>query len=161
MTIAMISEQEHIISLLCRIPRDNRWKGFLELMMEKNATMTTTPDEIITKLVKKKAVITRQNGLAPKGLTCAKKGGRGSRGGKVGKCPNRAKKEHKRDYKDDSKGKNVQKCTHCQRRGHITKNSLSEQRCDPPRATDAAPKALTETTSTLTTLTENYGKVDS
>jgi len=56
-TIAKISEQEHIFYLLCGIPRNNEWKVFLELLMDQNARMTATPDEIVTKLVEQEAAI--------------------------------------------------------------------------------------------------------
>jgi len=46
-----MSEQEHIIYLLCGIPENDEWKVFMEFMMDKHATMTATPDEIVTKLV--------------------------------------------------------------------------------------------------------------
>jgi len=93
-TIAKMSEQEHIVYLLRGIPRNDKWKVFLELMMDKNATMTATPDEIVTKLVHQETAIKRENGLAPDALLFAKKGGRGGRGSKVGKSP-------KRDERDD------------------------------------------------------------
>jgi hypothetical protein len=50
-TIAKMSEQEHIFYLLHGIGRNDKWKVFLELIMDKNAKMTVTPDEIVTKLV--------------------------------------------------------------------------------------------------------------
>jgi hypothetical protein len=50
-------EQEHIFYLLRGISKNYEWKVFLELMMDKNATMTATPDEIVTKLVEKEAAI--------------------------------------------------------------------------------------------------------
>jgi len=56
-TIGKMSQQEHIFYLLCGIPRNDEWKVFLELMMDKNATMTATPGEIVTKLVEKEAAI--------------------------------------------------------------------------------------------------------
>jgi hypothetical protein len=62
-TITKMSKQKHIFYLLCGIPKNNEWKVFLELMMDKNATITATPDEIITKLVEKEAAIKRENGL--------------------------------------------------------------------------------------------------
>jgi len=71
-TIAKMSEQEHIFYLLHGIPRNNEWKVFLELMKDKNAMMTTMPDEIVTKLVDKEAAIKRENGLAPEALLFAK-----------------------------------------------------------------------------------------
>jgi hypothetical protein len=102
-TIAKMSEQEHIFNILRGVPRNDKWKVFPELMMDKNATMTATPDEIITQLVKKEAAIKRENGLAPEALLFAKKGGRGGRGGKVGRSPKTDKRKDKRDNKDDSK----------------------------------------------------------
>jgi len=160
-TIAKMSEQEHIFYLLRGIPRNDEWQVFLELMMDKNATMTATPDEIVTKLVEKEAAIKRENGLAPEALLFAKKGGKGGRGGKVGKSPKRDKRDDDRDNKDDRKEKDLRKCFHCQRRGHITENCLSKQRGDPPKAADTAAKGSTETTSTLTTSIENYWMVAS
>jgi hypothetical protein len=155
-TIAKMSEQQHIIYLLCGIPRNDKWKVCLDLMMDKNATMTATPDEIVTKLVEKDAAINRENGLAPEALLIAKKGGRGGKGGKVGKSPKRDKRDDKRDIKDDRKEKDFRKCFHYQRQGHTTENYLSKQRSDPPKGANTAARASTETTSALTTLIENY-----
>ena len=56
-TISKMSEQEHIFYLLRRIPRNDEWKVFLELMMDKNTAMTATPNGIVTKLVEKEAAI--------------------------------------------------------------------------------------------------------
>jgi len=158
-TIAKMSDQEHIFYLLRGIPRNNEWKVFLQLMMDKNAAVTATPDEIIINLIEMEAPIKRENGLAPEALLFAKKGGKGGRGGKVGKSP----KRDKRDNKDDRKEKNFRKCFHCQRRGQTTENCLSKQRGNPPNATDTAAKASTETlaTSTLTTSIENHWMVAS
>jgi len=168
-TIAKMSEQEHIIHLLHGIPRNNEWKVFLEPMMDKNATMTATPDEIVTKLVEKEAAIKRENGLAPEALLFAKKGGKGGSGGyggkagKGGRSPRRDKRHDKRDNKGDNdrKEKDFRKCFHCQRQGHTIENCLSKQCGDPPKAADTAAKASTETTSTLTTSIENYWMVAS
>jgi len=158
-TIAMMSEQEHIFYLLCRIPRNDQWKVFLELMMDKNVRVTTTPEEIVPKLVEKEAAIQREKGLAPEDLLFAKKGGKGSRDGKVGKSPRR----DKRDNKEVRKEKDLRKCFHCQRRGHVTENCLSKQRGDLPKYANTAAKASTEAsaTSTLTTSIENYWMVAS
>jgi len=117
-TIAKMSEQEHIFYLLRGIPRNDEWKVFLELMMDKNATMTATPDEIVTKLVEKEAAIKRENGLAPEALLFAKKGGKGGGGnggkaGKGGRSPRRDKRDDKRDNKDNRKEKDFRKCFHC------------------------------------------------
>jgi hypothetical protein len=109
-TIAKISEQDHIFYLLHGIPKNDEGTGFLELMMGKNATMTATPDEIVTKLVKKEAAIKREDGLAPEALLFAKKGGEGGggNGGKAGKG-GRSPKRDKRDDKRDNKGDNDRK----------------------------------------------------
>ena len=138
-TIARISEQEHILYLLCRIPRNDEWKNFLELMMDKNATITTTPDEIVTKLVEKPAAIKSDNGLAPGTLLIAKKGGKGINAGKSGKSPKRDTRDNKGD--NNGKVKDRQKCFHCQQRGHLTENCLSKQCSDPPKSADTGAKA--------------------
>ena len=152
-TITRMSEQERIFHLLRGIPRNDEWNIFLELVMDKNATMTGTPDEIVTKLGEKEAAIERENGLAPDALLFAKKGDKGSTGGNGGKAGKggRSPKRDKRDNKDDRKEKNFRKCFHCQQQWHTTENCLSNQRGDPPKAADTAVKASTETTSTLTT----------
>jgi len=163
-TIAKMSEQEHIVYLLCGIPRNDEWKVFLELMMDKNTMMTATPDEIVTKLVETVAAIKRENGLATEAPLFAKKGGKGGKTGKGGKSPNRDKRDDKRDDERDNKGdkeKDFRKSFHRQRRGHTTENCLSQQHGDPPKAGDTAAKASTETTSTLTTSIENYWMVAS
>jgi hypothetical protein len=161
----MMSEQEHIFYLLHGIPRNDGWKVFQELMIDQNATMTATPDEIVTKLVEKEAAIKRENGLAPEALLFAKKGGRGGgnggKAGRGGKSPRRHKRDNKGD--NDRKEKDFRKCVHCHRRGHTTENCLSKQRGDPPKADDTAAKALTEASATSTFMTsiENYCMVAS
>ena len=63
-----MSEQEQIFYLPRGIPRNDKWNVFMELMMDKNATMTATIDEIVTKLIEKDAAINRENGLTPEAL---------------------------------------------------------------------------------------------
>jgi hypothetical protein len=87
-----MSEQEHILHHLCGIPRNEEWKVFMELIIDKNATMTANPDEIVTKLIQKEAAIKREKGLAPEALPVAKKGGgNGGKAGKGGRSPKRDK----------------------------------------------------------------------
>jgi len=137
--------------------------------MDYNATMTTTPDEIVTKLVEKEAAIKRGNGFASEALLFAKEGGKsggggyGGKAGKGGKSPNRDQRDTKRDTKNDRKEKGFRKCFHCQRRGHTTENCLSKQHGNPPKAADTAPKASTEAsaTSTITTSIKNCWMVAS
>jgi len=122
--------------------------------MDKNTTMTATPNEIVTKLVEKEAVIQRVNGLTCQALFFAEKGSKAGRGGTGGKCS----KRDNRDNMDDRKEKDLWKCFQCQWRGHITENRLSKQRGDLPMSADTAAKASTDAsaTSTLTTSIENY-----
>jgi len=133
--------------------------------MDKNATMTATPDEIVTKLVEKDAAIKRENGLAPEALPFAKKGGKGGgNGGKAGKgrkSPRRDKRDNQGD--NDRKEKDIRKCFHCQRRGHTTEHCLSKLRGNPPKSADIAAETLTKgsASSTLTTSIENYWMVAS
>jgi len=161
-TIVRMSDQEHIIYPLHGIRRNDKWKVFLELMMDNKATMTATPDEIVTKLVEMEAAIKRENGLPPEALLFAKKGGKGGNGGnggkagKGGRSPKKDKRDDKRDNKDYRKEKYLRKCFHCQRRGRTSENCLSKQCGDPRKAADTAAKASTETTSTLTSSIENY-----
>jgi hypothetical protein len=138
------------------VPRTDQWKVCLELMMNTNATTTAMPDEIVTKLAKKQAAIKRENLLGPEALLFAKNGGRGSRGGKVGKSPERDTREDKRDKNENKTEKEFRKCFHSQRRGHTTENRLSKQYGNPPKYVDTTATASTETTSTFTTLIENY-----
>jgi len=166
MRIAKMSKQKHIFYHLRGVPRNNDRKFSLEPMRDNDATMTTTPDEIVTKLVEKEAAIKTENGLAPEALLFAKKGGKGGNGAKAGKDgrrPKRDKRDDKRDNKDDTKEKDFRKCFHCQRRGHTTDNCLSKQRSDPPKSANTAAKASTEAsaTSTLTTSIDNYWMVAS
>jgi len=123
-TIAKVSEQEDIFYLLCGIPRNDQWKVFLQLMVDKNTTMTATPDEIVPKHLEMEASIKRENGLAPKTLLFAKKGVKGSRGGKGSKSPKMDKRHNKGD--NNGKEKDLRKCVHRQQRGHITEDCLSK-----------------------------------
>jgi hypothetical protein len=159
-TIAKMSMQERIIYLLRGIPRNDEWKVFLELMMDKSATKTAMPHEVVTKLVQTIAAIQRENGLAPEALLIAKKCGKGCSGSKAGKG-GRSPKRDKRENKDDRKEKDFRKCFHCQRHGHTTENCFSKQRGDPLKAADTAAEASTETTVTHTTSIENYWMVAS
>jgi hypothetical protein len=55
-------------------------------MMDKNATMTAMPDQMVTKVVKKKAPITTETRRAPDALLFAIKGDKGGSGGYGGKA---------------------------------------------------------------------------
>jgi hypothetical protein len=146
---------------LRRIPRNDKWKVFPKLLIDKNATMTATPNDTVTKVFEMEAAIKRENGLAPKALLFARQGGNGSNGGNGGKAGKggRSPKRDRRDDRKDNKGdkvKDFRKCFHCQWRGHTTKICFSKQRRDPPMAADTAATASTEATSTLTMSIKNY-----
>jgi len=136
-------------------------------MIDKNAMMTSIPDKIITMVVENAAAIKRENGLAPEALVFTKKGGQGGNGdngfkaSKGGRSPKRDKRDDMRDNKEDRKEKDLRKWFHCQQRGHITENFLTKQRGNPPKASNTAAKASTQTTFTLTTSVENYWMVAS
>jgi len=116
-SIAKMSQQEHIFYLLHGIPRNDERTVLLVLMTDKNVMMTTTPDEIVTKLVEKEAASRRETGFAPEALLVAKKSGRGSRGGNVGKSPKGDERDNTRENKGDNDRteKDLRKCIHCQR----------------------------------------------
>jgi hypothetical protein len=140
------------------IPRNDKWNIFLELKMDKLATMIATPDDIVTKLIEKEAAFMTENGFAPEALPCAMKGGKGGNGSKAAKGSSSPKKD-KRDNKNDRKEKDFRKCFYSQRQWHTTGNYLSKQRGNPPKAADTAAKSSTDTTLTLTTSIENYWMV--
>jgi hypothetical protein len=73
-SVGRMMDEEHVFYLLRGIPRNDDWKFFLELMMDKNVTATLTPDEIVTKLVEKESTIKREKGLDSDALLFAKKG---------------------------------------------------------------------------------------
>jgi hypothetical protein len=156
--IAKMSEQEHIFYFLCGIPSNDKWTVFLELMMDRDATITATTNVSVAKLVNLDVSTERVNGIAPEAVFFPKLGGEGGgtggKAGKDGKSPMRVK----RDHTDNWKEKDLRKCTHWQEPGHITENCLSNQGGDPPMAADTVATASTEAwaTSTLTTLIQNH-----
>jgi hypothetical protein len=81
-TLAKMTDGERMFYLLRRIPRNDDWQLFLELMMDKHATATLTPDEIVIKLVEKEATIKRENALAQEALLFAKGNAKGKGKGK-------------------------------------------------------------------------------
>jgi len=150
-TIANTGKQNDIFYLICGIPRHNECNIFLEVMINKNDTITTMPDNTFTKLVTLEATMKLQYRVAPDALFIAKKGDKGSNGGKG---PTR----DKWDNKDNRKEKNQHNGYHWQPTGHIPENCMNKQRSNPPKALYSAPKASTETLATFTpmTLIENY-----
>jgi hypothetical protein len=131
--------------------------------MNKNTTMTATPDEIVTRLVEKKAAIKRENLLAPEALLFAKtrgkggSGGYGGKAGKVGRSPKRDKRDDTRDNKEDNnrKEKDFRKCFHSKpaRAHHRQLNEQATRQSS--KGCGHCHKVSTETTLTLTTSIEN------
>jgi len=157
-TIAKMSEQERIFYLLRWIAWNDKWKVFLELIMNKTPQCPPPPEDIMSKLVEMEAAVKRVNELAPDALLFAKKGGKGGSGGNGGRGGkgDKSPKRDKRYNKDDRKEEDLGKCFHCQQQRYITENCFSKQRGDLPMAANTAAKASTDITSTRTTSIENY-----
>jgi len=170
-TLAKMTDEERVFYLLRGIPRNDNWQFFLELMMDKNATATLTPDEIVIKLVEKQATIKRENGLGQEALLFAKGNGKGNaKGNAKGKGKGNGRKSRKGDESDedqDRKGKPT--CFYCHKEGHKVWNCQSMKRSDPPVAkesTETTAKAMDDTITTardsveMTTIIENYWVTD-
>jgi hypothetical protein len=159
MTIAIMSKQVHILYHLPGIPRNDKWKVFLEHMMDNNVTLTTTPGEIVSKPVDKEAATNTENGLAPEVMLFAMQGGNSCNGGNGGKAGRGGKSPRRdnRNTKDNRKEKDRRECFHRQQQGHIIENCLSKQYSEPPTSADIAAEASTEelATWTVTTFIEN------
>ena len=131
-TLAKMTDEEHVFYLLRGIPRNDDWQFFLELMMDKNATATLTPDEIVIKLVEKEATIKRENGLGQEALLFAKGNTKGNAKGNA-KGKGKGRKSWKGDESDkdqDRKGKPT--CFYCHKEGHKVWNCPSMKRGDSP-----------------------------
>jgi len=164
-TLAKMTDEEYEIYLLRGMPRNDDWQFFLELMMDKNAMATLTPDEIVIKVVEKEATIQHENGLGQEALLLAKGNGKGN-----------AKKKGKRlkswkgdesDEDQDRKGKPT--CFHCHKEGDMLWKCQSMKRGEPPvtkNSTKTTAKAKDDTITTtrdsaeMTTTIENYCATD-
>ena len=114
-----------------------------------NTTMTATPNAIVAKLVEVNGGINWENGLSQRWLHFAKQGWKVNIGGQ-------RNNSSKMDIGQNVRNENDQRITfHCQWRGYITKNCLSKQCSNSPKDAYTAEEALTETTSSLTTLIKN------
>jgi hypothetical protein len=129
-TLAKMTDKEHVFYLLRGIPRNDDWQFFLELMMDKNATATLTPDEIVIKLVEKQATIKRENGLGQEALLFAKGNAKGNAKGKGKGKGRKSWKGDESDEDQDRKGKPT--CFYCHKEGHKVWNCPSMKRGDPP-----------------------------
>jgi hypothetical protein len=86
-----MTDAKHMFYLICGIPRNDDWKFFLLLMMDKNVTATLTCNEIVTKLIKKESTISSKKGLNRNALLFAHIG-KGRRRGKGDKDKSDKKK---------------------------------------------------------------------
>jgi len=163
-TLAKMTDEEHVSYLLRGIPRNDDWQFFLELMMDKNATATLTPDEIVIKLVEKEATIKRENGLGQEALLFAQ-------GSAKGKGKGKGRKSWKGDESDEDQGdrKSQPTCFYCHKEGHKVWNCPSMKRGDSPvtkESTETAAKAKDDTitaardSAEMTTTIENYWVTD-
>ena len=71
--IPKMSQQEHVFYLLRGLPRNDDWKVFIEIMRDKDGTISMKPEEVVTKLLAQEAAIERDRGLSPETLLFAKK----------------------------------------------------------------------------------------
>jgi len=163
-TLAKMTDEEHVFYLLRGIPRNDDWQFFLELMMDKNATATLTPDEIVIKLVEKEATIKRENGLGQEALLFAKGNAKGNAKGKGKGKGRKSWKGDESDEDQDRKGKPT--CFDCHKEGHKVWNCPSMKRGDPPVTKESTETAAMDDTITaarvsaeMTTI-ENYWVTD-
>jgi hypothetical protein len=105
-----MSCQEYMFNIIRWIPGKNKWKDFVQLIINKNAIMTTILEMIVMKLVEQCAAITRDDELAPQAFLVVTTGLKDGKASKGSKSP----RWNKRDNKDDRKEKDLQKCVHCQ-----------------------------------------------
>ena len=135
-TLAKMTDEEHVFYLLRRIPRNDDSQFFLEFMMDKNATATVTPDEIVINLVEKEATIKRENGLAQEALLFAKGNAKGNA---KGKGKGKGRNSWKGDESDEDPGdrKSQPTCFNCHKEGHKVWNCPSMKRGDPPVTQDS------------------------
>jgi len=136
--LAKMTDKEHVFYLLRGIPRNDDWQFILELMIDKNATATLTPDEIVIKLVKKEATIKHEKGVGKEALLFAK-------GSAKGKSKGKGSKSWKGDESDEDLGdrKSQLTCFYCHKEGHEVWNCPSMKRSDPPvtkESTEIPPK---------------------
>ena len=54
------------------VPRNKEWQFFVESLMDRNMTVTLTPDMFVIKLVEKEATINRENGQGQEALRFVK-----------------------------------------------------------------------------------------
>jgi len=145
-TLAKMNDEEHVFYLLRSIPRNDDWQFFLELMMDKNATATLTPDEIVIKSVEKEATIKRQNGLAQEALLFTKGNAKGNAKGKGKGKDRKSWKGDESDEDQDRKGKPT--CFYCHKEGHKVWNCPSMKRGDPPVTKESTETAAKDDTIT-------------
>ena len=117
--------------LLCGIPRNDDWQLFLKLMMDKDATVTLTPDEIVIKLVELEAMINHENGLGQEALRFVKGNAKGNA---KGKDKDKGRKSWKGDESDEDQAdrKSQPICFYCNKEGHKIWNCPSMKHSDPP-----------------------------
>ena len=71
--LAKMTDEQQVFYLLHGIPRNDDWRFFVELMMDKNATATLVPDEIVINLIEKESTIKHEKGQDRKPYCSPKK----------------------------------------------------------------------------------------
>ena len=137
--IPKMSQQEHVFFLLCGLPRNEDWKVFIEIMRDKDGTISMKPEDVVTKLLAQEAAIKRDKGLAPETLLFAKKSSTHGDG-----------QESRRAWRDKI-------CFYCQKKGHVMDVCKSKKRGDPPAPKPETAAAVTPSADGSHTMTiENY-----
>jgi len=131
--------------------------------MDKNATATFTPDEIIIKLVEKEVMIKRENALWQEALLFIKGNAKGNA---KGNGKDEGRKSWKGDECDENQGdrKSQLTCFYCHHKEHKNWDCPNRKRGDPPvmkEITETAAKVKNDTITArhsveMTTTIEYY-----
>jgi len=128
-----MTDEEHLFYLHRGIPRNDDWQFILELMIDKNATATLTPNEIVIKLLEKEATIKRENGLGQEALLFAKGNANGNaKRNAKGQGEGSGRMSWKDDESDEDQGdrKSQPMCFYCHQEVHKVWNCPSMNRGD-------------------------------
>jgi len=167
-TLAKMTDEKLVFYLLHRIPRNDNWQFFLELMMDKTATATLTSDEIVIKLAEKEATIKREKGIGQKALLFVKGNAKANAKAK-GKGKGRKSWKGDESDQDQTDRKGHPTYFYCHKEGHKVWNCRSKKRGDPPvtkESTETAAKAKDDDitaardSAEMTETIENYWVTD-
>jgi len=154
-TLARMTDEEHVFYLPRGKPRNDFGQFFAELMMDKNATATLTPNEIVMMMVEKEATMKPEQRLGHKALLFAK--GTTKRKGKGNaKWKDQGRKSWKGDKSDEDQDcKDKPTCFHCHKAGHKVQNCQSTKCGEPPVTKESTETAAIAKDNTITLATES------